>query len=81
MGIIEISATALLVSVVTNLIKKLVEKYGSLAVQVSVLALSIIAAFVWTYWGKTYDWTFVLEVLGVAFAWYEIIIKRFWTAK
>ena len=81
MTILELSAVGLLVSVVANLLKVLVDKYGALVMQLTVLALSIIAAFTWTYWGKTYDWSTVISIWTLAISIYEVILKRFWTGK
>ena len=71
----------LVVSLVANLLKKLVAKYGSLAVQALVLVVALLAAWAWNTWGATVDWTWWAATSGLAFAWYEILIKRVWPNK
>jgi len=81
MGILELSGTALVVSLFSNLLKKMVARWGSMAVQIGVLVLTLVAAWLWTFYGQAFDWTWVIVVFTTAIAWYEVIIKRFWTGK
>ena len=71
----------LVTSIVANLLKKLVARYGALAVQALVLVVTLLVAWAWTLYGDALNWEAIAIVFGTAFAWYELIISRFWSNK
>ena len=71
----------LITAIVANLLKKLVAKYGTLAIQAMVLVATVLVTWAYTIWGDLFDWKSMAIIFGTAFGYYEIFIKRFWPNK
>jgi len=71
----------LLTSVVVNLLKKMIAKYGALATKALVLVISGVAAILWHFYGQQIDWTTWLAIGGIAVGFYEFVLKNWWPNK
>lgn len=70
--------TGLGASIVTNLLKGLVSRWGSDAVRLLVLAVAAVAAYGWYWYGQEIDWTHWATIASLSVVFYEFVIKRFW---
>lgn len=68
----------LVIAVANNLLKFLVARFGTLAVQAGLFVVTAIAYWLYKKYGAQIDWKSYVEMLGSAMVWYEMVLKRLW---
>ena len=66
------------IAIANNLLKFLVAKFGTLAVQVGLFVITFAAYWLYKTFGANIDWTSYAMMAGSAALWYEIVLKKVW---
>lgn len=66
------------IAIVNNLLKFLIARFGTVAVQAMLLVVTGVAYYFWDTYGGSVNWQAYIEMLGSAMVWYELILKRVW---